>query len=154
MKKFTTRIGTGLLVMGLLGSAFAAPKMGSAKMGSKMSSSKMTSAKMSPSKMSSKKGGKMGVTQMTGTVVSMTPTSLTVAPSQKNKMGALKTVGIPRSAKIMMGSQMVKLSSLKKGEKVTIMMRGGTVTTVRVVAAAKMMKIKMGSKMSSPKMRR
>ena len=151
--KSHNRIGKGLLLASLLSSAIlpataktttAAPKMSSY-------STKMSSTKKSSSKMSS---SKMPMTQMTGTILSMTSHSLTVKPMMKS-MGMRKTVMIPASAKIMMGAVPTKMSNLKAGEKVTIMMNKGMVTSVRVVAANKTTKgtvMKSSTKMSSSKM--
>lgn len=86
----------------------------------------------------------MHPTQMTGTVTGMTKTSLTVKPVMK-AMGASKTVMIPKSAKIMVGTMSCPLSKLKAGEKATISMNAkGTVTRVQVSAPKTM---KTSSKM-------
>ena len=145
------KIASGLLLAGVL-SSFLLPV--SAKTEPKMAATKMSSTKMSSSKMSSSKMSSSKVTQMSGTILSMTATSLTVKPLLKS-MGASKTVSIPASAKIMMGAVPTKLSGLKAGEKVTVMMKGGVVDSVRVVAAnktvsGKTMKTKT-TKMSSAK---
>lgn len=139
-------LSSGLVLAGMLGSALLPASAKTAVMAPKMSSSKMSSTKMSSN-------SKM--TQMTGTILSMTAHSLTVKPALKSN-GMKKTVIIPSSAKIMMGAVPTSLSKLKAGEKVTIMMNRGAVTSVRVVAAnktvaGKMMKSKMAPKMA-PKM--
>lgn len=141
------KIASGLVALSLLSSALL-PAF--AKTEAKMSSPKMSTSKMSTSKMSGKKSaGKK--TQMTGTILSMTSSSLTVKPSLKSN-GMRKTVTIPSSAKIMMGAVPTKLSNLKAGEKVTIMMNRGVVTGVRVVASNMTTKgTKMKSKMVTKK---
>ncbi len=151
MKSFK-QVASGLVALSVLGMALLPV---SAKTDSKMSSSKMSSSKMSGSKMSSSKSKmskSMPSTQMTGTILSMTSHSLTVKPVMKS-MGMRKTVAIPASAKIMKGAVPTKLSNLKAGEKVTISMNKGVVTSVRVAAANKTVSGKMmKSKMSSKKM--
>ncbi len=140
------KIASGLVALSLLSSALL-PSF--AKTEAKMSSGKMSSTKMSTSKMSKKSPSKM--TQMTGTILSMTSSTLTIKPTLKSN-GMSKTVSIPRSAKIMMGAVPAKLSNLKAGEKVTIMMNRGVVTNVRVVAANKTVSGKtMKSKMAPKK---
>jgi len=148
MKKIQGRIASGLLMAGILSSALL-PAMAKTT-ATKMSGSKMSGTKMSSSKMSSK--GMM--TQMTGTVTSMTAHSLTIKPAMKSN-GMSKTVMVPSSAKIMMGAAPAKLSNLKAGEKVTIMMNKGMVSGVRVMAANKTTKgakMKSSTKMSGTKM--
>ena len=122
MKKLFAATGTSLLVAGLMSVAPAAP--------AKHAAPAKAPAKHTMSKMSAKPK----ITQASGTVVSMTKTSLTIRPTQNKKMGASKTVAIPKSAKVWIGSKASKLSALKPSQHVTISMRNGTVTSVRASA--------------------
>ena len=147
MKKFVLNLGTGLLVTSLLGVALAAGS--DKKMDSKMTPkmAPKTGAKMAP-----KTGAKM--TQMTATISKMKGDKLMVMPTAAGKKAVMNTVTVPSSAKIMMGSKTMKMSDLKAGEKVTFMMKDGTVTKVMVANADKMAP-KTGAKMApktAPKM--
>ncbi len=141
-------VGKGLLLASILSSAILPATAKTAAMTTKMSSTKMSSTKMTSHKMP------MKTTQMSGTILGMTSHSLTVKPAM-HSMGMSKTVMIPASAKIMMGAVPTKLSKLKAGEMVTIMMKGGMVSGVMVHAANKTVKgtmrktsTKMTSKMT------
>ncbi len=122
MKKLFAATGTSLLVAGLMSISPAAPV--------KHAAPAKAPAKHAMSKMSAKPK----ISQASGTVVSMTKTTLTIRPTQNKKMGASKTVLIPASAKVWIGSKASKLSALKPQEHVTISMRNGAVTSVRAAA--------------------
>ncbi|MBV9470383.1 MAG: hypothetical protein JO316_12665 [Abitibacteriaceae bacterium] len=125
MKKLATRMGTGLLVLSLLGSAFAAPKNTG---GNKMSSPKMGMSKSrGPAKAARE-------TQVTGTVTAASATSLTITPVMK-KNGASQTFMVPASAKIMWGKRTISMNTVKPGQRVTVTNRGGAVTRVLVQTA-------------------
>ena len=118
--KLAKRLTSCLMVAGWIGAASLMPHASFAK--SKMADSKMGAMAKTP------KTGKSS--QMTGIVVSMTATSLTLKPTRKAK-GALKTVQIPAGTRIMMGKNKMMLSDLKAGEKVTVRMNAaGEVTSI------------------------
>ena len=142
MKRFKS--WNSLLAVGVLGGALLAPHAGFCK--------GATTPAGAGSKMSSKPGGKMGSmssqTQMTGMIVSIAGRTLTVKPTAQGAKAASKTVGVPIAAKIMLGQKSISLSSLKRGQKITVYMTNGK--TTRVVAFSQaMMKPKTSSKMSS-----
>ncbi len=137
MKKFALQMGTGLLITSLLGVALAA------------GSDKKMDGKMTP-KMAPKMAPKAKMTQMTATISKMAGHKLTVMPTAAGKKAVATTVMVPASAKIMMGSHMMKLSDLKMGQKVVFMMTNGTVTKVMMTGDSKMapkMMHKMDGKM-------
>jgi hypothetical protein len=124
-------VGTLALLSGVL-SAVAAPKTAAPKMSAKTTghttTHKATTHKTAAHKTAAKSS------QVTGTVTSIKGDSLTIKPTLA-KMGASKTVTVPSSAKVWIGSKSGKLSQIKTGEKVTVMMSGAKVTSVRATAA-------------------
>jgi hypothetical protein len=134
MKKLGAQAGMGLLVAGLLGTAMAAPTgmTGGASKSAKMTTKTTTMTKSGSMKKSS------NMSQVTGTVISRTATTLTIKPVQSGKMGSTKMMTVPSSAKVWMGKKTGKLSSLKPGQKVTVMMSHGDVTGIKVLPARSM----------------
>jgi hypothetical protein len=109
-----------VVLLGLLGAAYAAPK------------TPVSKPAMKPATKTATKSSAVKISQMTGTVISASRSSLTIKPSQK-RYGAKKTISVPASAAITLGSKKVALSSLKAGEKVVVTMKGSTV--MRISAA-------------------
>lgn len=144
MKKLATGMGTGLVVLSLLGSAFAAPKNTG---GAKMSSPKMGMAKGKSTAKAARE------TQVTGTVTAASATSLTITPVQK-KNGSSQTFMVPSSAKVTWGKRTISMNTVTPGQRVTVINRGGAVTRVMVQTAGgdKGGKSKGNNKMSGGKM--
>lgn len=124
-------VGTLALLSGVL-SAVAAPKTTAPKMPAKTTSHTTTHKATTHKTATHKTAAKSS--QVTGTVTSIKGDSLTIKPTLA-KMGASKTVTVPGSAKVWIGSKSGKLSQIKTGEKVTVMMSGAKVTSVRAAVA-------------------
>jgi len=112
--KFAGAAGSLMLVAGLLSAAVAAPKMAGKPLTKTTTHKTVTTAKTS---------------QVTGKVISVKGDWLTIKPTL-TRLGATKKIMVPASAKITMGSKAIKLSRVKPGHKVTVMMSGSKVTRV------------------------
>lgn len=112
--KFAGAAGSLMLVAGLLSAAIAAPKS-TVKVTTKTTTHKMTTTSKT--------------SQVTGKVISVKGDWLTIKPTL-TKLGASKKIMVPASAKVMKGSKAIKLSSIKAGHKVTVLMSGSRVTRV------------------------
>jgi len=100
--------GTFALLAGMLSAAVAAPKapapkMATPKMAAKTTSHKTTAHKTAAHKAATHKTAAKS-SQVTGTVTSIKGDSLTIKPTLK-KMGASKTITVPASAKVWIGSK-------------------------------------------------
>lgn len=122
---FAKTVGNLALVAGVLGAMTAVPVISSAATAAKpkaamaMKANKPAAKKVAPK-----------TSQITGTITGIKGDSLTIAPVQKNKNGASKTIKVSSKAKVTINGKSAKLSQLKKGDKVTIKSTGSTVTSV------------------------
>jgi hypothetical protein len=131
-------VGTFALLAGMLSAAVAAPKVaapkGTVHKVAAKTTSHATTHKMAAHKTAAHKT-MVKSSQVTGTVTSVKGDSLTIKPALK-KMGISRTITVPRSAKVWIGGKSGKLSQIKDGQKVTVMMNGARVTSVRAAVAA------------------